>query len=162
MTLILSVVGSWLAVVGREAPSVQAPEKLQGPSSKVIQMRSLKRFSIKYSFAICRLPVGDTAGYQPALQGGAASSGRVGRVAVAGLATQARSRLRYASTRQTDVPKAGVFRSEPVRLGQAESHLVAPGRTKNPSGSHRIKVDQSGAGCVEIRMTCAENLSEFK
>jgi len=105
-------------------------------------MRSLKRFSIKYSFAICRLPVGDTAGYQPALQGGAASSGRVGRVAAAGLATQARSRLRYASTRQTDVPKAGVFRSEPVRLGQAESHLVAPKSqwiAPNQSGSKRSR-----------------------
>jgi len=30
-----------------------------------------------------------------------------------------------------------------VRAGQAASGLVAPGRTKNRSGSHRIKVDQS-------------------
>jgi|SRR5579862_132245 len=69
MTLILSVVDSRWAIVGREAPSVQAsirlrqgydatraPEKLEGPSSKVIRMGSLERFSIKYSFTVCRLP----------------------------------------------------------------------------------------------------------
>src|SRR5579862_1969819 len=128
MTLKLSVVDSRRAVVGREAPSVRVPnQKAEGRNPN----QSLRRI--------------------------VSALGRGNRdltvcIAAAGLATQPRSRLRYASTRQADAPRGEVFRSEPVRLCQAGSHLVAPKIPLDRTESKWIKAEQM-AGCVEIRMT---------